>query len=111
MILWHASPWHNLPSIRERGLDPDYATGRLRAVWLHSAALSSLVCSGVALRHGVGIDGICLIAVHVRRRSIRRFRRCLWYCCDVIGPANLLIPRIGLADYQLLSCELEDFGW
>jgi hypothetical protein len=111
MLLWHATPWHSLPSIRETGLDPDYATGRLRAVWLHSPAISSLVVSGVALRHGVGMDGVCLIAVRVRRRSIRRFRRCLWYACDVIPPRDLLIPRLGLASQQIQSRSLDDFTW
>ena len=92
MLLWHATPRFNLPSIRAEGLDPERSRGRLRVVWLHAATLSADLVELVAVRHGVWPDQVALVAVSVPRSRLRRWRRCLWYCAEMIPPARLLVP-------------------
>jgi hypothetical protein len=99
MLLWHATPRCNLDSIERTGLDPDYSRGRLRAVWLHRASQSAALIELVALRHQVDESEVVLIAVHVRRSQLRRFRRCLWYTCSAVPAERLLIPQIYRGDY------------
>ena len=41
MILRHATPTRNLPSILALGLDPQYATGQRKACWLHTPGRSA----------------------------------------------------------------------
>lgn len=91
MLLWHATPARNLTSIRLTGLDPDRSRGRLRVIWLHTQAATPALVKLVATRHGIDLDQVVLIAVSVPRRRVRRFRRCLWYCADIISQDRLLI--------------------
>jgi hypothetical protein len=52
MLLRHATPARNVPSILARGLLCSRSQGKLKAVWLHSPAASSWATLHTVKRHG-----------------------------------------------------------
>lgn len=79
MILYHATPIRNLPSIRTFGLLPSCARNQLhQVVWLHSRSKSDWATWHVADRHGVMPKDVVILRVRVNRSALTRFRRGVW---------------------------------
>src|SRR5439155_2579818 len=79
MILRHATPRRNLPSIKRDGLLCSKSKGRLKVVWLHAPSKSAWATLHVVRRHGGRVEGVVILEVDVPRKWLRRNRRKLWY--------------------------------
>ena len=77
MILYHATPKSNLPSIKAKGLQPRRSKGKIRGVWLHTASKRHWAILHTMKRHKT--DEIALLQVNVSRRDITRKQRGIWY--------------------------------
>jgi hypothetical protein len=88
MLLRHATPLRNLPSILAHGLLCSKSRGKLQAVWLHSPAASTLAALHTIKRHGGRVEGVVILEVHISRRSLRRSRKRLWYSTRDIPPVS-----------------------
>ncbi len=86
MILRHATPRRNLPSIRRGGLLCSKSRGRLPVVWLHAPSKSPWAVLHTVRRHGGRVEGVVIIEVDVRRGWLRRNRKRLWYSTRDIPP-------------------------
>jgi hypothetical protein len=82
----HATPRRNLESILRTVLRPEFARGKLKAVWLHTRARTGWSVRHVADRHGFEEEDIIVLEVLLPRSAVRRARRGIWTCQAVIGP-------------------------
>ena len=78
MLLRHATPARNVPSIRRRGLLTGKSRGRRKVVWLHAPARSCWAVLHVAARHAGVAEAVVVLEIRVPRRWLRRGRRGLW---------------------------------
>lgn len=87
MILFHWTERRNLPSIMATGLDPAYATGGQRVVWLarKPRALGMLDCA--ARTHGVEARRMCLLAVNLPVKDLWK-----WSVQGVYRSPRLISP-------------------
>jgi hypothetical protein len=92
VVVRHATPSKNLPSIFRHGLLTSKSQGKQKAIWLHTAALSGWAVVHTARRHHVAIEGVAILEVRIPRAALRRSRPGLSYCLRDIGP-----ERIGAA--------------
>src|SRR5918911_4587715 len=67
MLLRHATPRRNLPSIGRLGLLCSKSQGRLPVVWLHSPSKSSWATLHTVRRHGGRVEGVVIIELDVPR--------------------------------------------
>jgi hypothetical protein len=79
MLLRHATPRRNLPSINARGLLCAKSKGKLAVVWLHSPAATPWAAWHTYKRHGGRPENIVILELDVPRTWLRRNRRRLWY--------------------------------
>jgi hypothetical protein len=89
MILRHATPARNLNSVLRRGLLCSKSKGRMKVVWLHSAAKSDWAALHTVRRHGGRVEGIVIIEVEVPRAWLRRNRKRLWFSSRDIPPGRI----------------------
>jgi hypothetical protein len=88
MLLRHATPVRNLPRIIQDGLLCAESQGRLKVVWLHSAAKSWWALAHTVKRHGGRIERVAVIELTVPRSWLRKNRKGLWYSVRDIPPAS-----------------------
>jgi hypothetical protein len=86
VLLRHATPLRNLPSIQRHGLLTAKSRGRLKVVWLHAASKSSWAVLHTVKRHGGRVQDVVILEVEVPRSWLRRNRRKLWYSTRDIPP-------------------------
>ncbi len=79
MIFRHATIDGRVPSIQDRGLDPAYATGRMRVVWLHMADRTGWAAAKVAKRHGARLADVVVLDVDVQATEVVRHGKGLYY--------------------------------
>ena len=84
MKLYHATPKSNLDSIRQHGLDPSRANGKVKGVWLHTQSKQSWAILHTMKRHACGIDDVVLLEVNLSRAALSRRWRGLWTCAEKI---------------------------
>jgi hypothetical protein len=89
MILRHATPVRNLPSILKAGLLCSKSQGRLPVVWFASAAKTWWAIAHVVRRHGGRIEQVVVLEVNVPRSWLRRSRRGLWYSVRDVSPQRI----------------------
>ena len=89
MLLRHATPRRNLPSIRCRGLLCSKSKGKLPVVWLHSATATPWAALHTVKRHGGRVEGVVILEVDVPRSWLRRNRRRLWYSVEDIPSGRI----------------------
>ena len=77
MILYHATPKSNLPSIEANGLQPHQSKGKIKGVWLHTESKRHWAILHTQRRHKS--QEIALLQVKVSRRHLTRKQRGLWY--------------------------------
>jgi hypothetical protein len=86
MLLRHATPLRNLPSIQRKGLLCSKSQGKLKVVWLHAPAETSWAVLHTVKRHGGRVEGVLIFEVEVPRGWLRKSRKGLWYCPQDIPP-------------------------
>ena len=81
MVLRHATTRQAWQQIQEQGLLVDRADrqAKIRGVWLHSPAQSAWAVVHTMRKHGVQLEDVVVVEVHVPRSQLRRFKRGLWY--------------------------------
>jgi hypothetical protein len=94
MRLRHATPARNLPSIRARGLLTAMSRGALLAVWLHAPGATAWAIPHTSRRHGVPVEAVVVLEVHVPRSWLRRGRRGLWISFRDIPPDRIVFPAL-----------------
>jgi hypothetical protein len=70
--MYHWTHRSNLASILATGLDPQYARGRLRAVWLCEESRVLWAAAHVAAGHQCEMDSLVLLRVRVDRLTLTR---------------------------------------
>jgi hypothetical protein len=88
MLLRHATPKKNLPSIARLGLLTAKSQGRLPAVWLHAPSKTAWAMLHVVKRHGGRVEDVVIIELDVPRAWLRRSRRRIWHTRRDVGPAR-----------------------
>src|SRR4051812_2558070 len=61
MLLRHATPARNLPSIQRAGLLTSKSQGRLPVVWLHAAGKTPWAALHTVRRHGGRVEDVVII--------------------------------------------------
>ena len=89
MLLRHATPARNLPSIIKAGLLTSKSQGKLPAVWLCSAAKTLWAAAHVVRRHGGRIESVVVLEIDVPRPWLRRSKKGLWYSRYDIPPERI----------------------
>ena len=84
MKLYHATPRKNIDSIKATGIDPDYSTGKIVAVWLHTKSRREWAVLHTQRRHNVGASDIVIIEVEVPREDLRRRYKGIWSTANVV---------------------------
>jgi hypothetical protein len=106
MLLRHATPRKNLPSIKRLGLLTAKSKGRLPAVWLHAPARSAWATLHVVRRHGGRVEQIVIFEIDLPRSWLRRSRKGIWYVRRDVPPARF--RRI--IDFIEVAGQSADFG-
>jgi hypothetical protein len=90
MLLRHATPARNLPSILRAGLLTSKSQGKLPVVWLCSPCKSSWALLHTVKRHGGRVESVVILEISVPRRWLRRSaRKGLWCSPRDIGPERI----------------------
>jgi len=89
MLLRHATPRKNQPSIDELGLLCSKSQGRRKVVWLHTRNKSAWAAIHSVRRHGGRVENVVVLEVCVPRRWLRRSKRGLWYCLFDVPPGRI----------------------
>lgn len=70
--LFHWTPAVNLRSIRRKGLDPAYSTGKRRCIWTCDVSKVAYLRDHIALHHETHPADLILLRVEVTEDQIRR---------------------------------------
>ena len=89
MLLRHATPARNLPSILRLGLLTRHSRGKLPAVWACSLARSWWAVRHVVKRHGGRVERTVVLEIDVPRSWLRRNRKGLWYAPRDLPPGRI----------------------
>ena len=90
MLLRHATPRRNLPSIERLGLLTSKSQGKLPVVWLHAPSKTAWAMLHVVKRHGGRVEDVVVIELDVPRRWLRRSRKRLWNTARDVPPARFI---------------------
>ena len=93
MKVTHATPFVNLDSIFEEGLDPMYAVTESdqKWVWLHTPRHTSWAIPHTCKRKEVPEEEVVVLEVDVPRTWLRSGGRGLWKCPDIIEPERIKV--------------------
>jgi hypothetical protein len=89
MLLRHATPARNLPSIIKAGLLTSKSQGKLPVVWVCCRAKTAWAALHTIRRHGGRAENVVILEIEVPRRWLRRSKRGLWYCPRDIPPERI----------------------
>ena len=90
MLLRHATPKRNLPSIQRSGLLCSKSKGKLAVVWLHCPTKTAWATLHTVKRHGGRVEDVVVLEVEVPRSWLRRSRRGLWHSAGKdVPPARI----------------------
>ena len=84
MKLYHTTLKANLESITENGIDPKYARGPEKVIYLHTRSRTEWAILHIALRYSVSLEDITVIEVTVPRSKLQRGHRGLWTTTETI---------------------------
>ena len=59
-------------------MDPYISEGKEKVIWLHTASKRHWAILHTAKRHGIDLDAIAILEVHVPRGKLKRRWRGLW---------------------------------
>jgi len=89
MLLRHATPRKNLPSIDRLGLLTSKSLGKVKAVWLHAPAKTSWAMLHTVKRHAGKVQDVAVLVLSIPRRWLRKSKRGLWYSTRDVPPARI----------------------
>lgn len=72
MDLFHVTPEHNLYSIERYGIDPSYAVGKLKSVWLIAEPSIAWGLAHVSFRKHVSVDKLAVLRVTAEFLDLKR---------------------------------------
>ena len=98
MQLYHATLASNVANIKAHGLDPALATGKIKAVWLHTRSKHAWAILHTQKRHNVALDQIVIIKVDVKRSDLTRRWRGLWSCAATITQIESITQATAFSD-------------
>jgi len=84
--MYHWTHRSNLASILATGLDPQYARGRLRAVWLCEASRVLWAAAHVSVGHQCEMDSLVLLRVRVDALTLKRT------CWPLVQTSAAVVP-------------------
>lgn len=97
-MLYHWTHVENLRPIEHNGLDPDYAEGRKKCVWLCEYGKIGWALCHIATRHGWEADSMICLQVRMLWADVRRSANDgVYTCAELIHPNKLdaVLYRIG----------------
>ena len=89
MRLYHATLKFNLDSIRDKGIDPSYATGAEKVIWLHTRSRTHWAIAHVQKQHKVHLSEVVILTVNIPRRKLKRRWRGLWTTTQTAQPTQI----------------------
>lgn len=96
--LYHWTTAIAIPSIAESGLDPSYAQGKRKVVWMASEARAMWACSHAAMHQRVSPDQMVCLRVRVSGLTLSRTA---WGGVEVSGriisPSRLTLVEVRMA--------------
>ncbi|HWG41530.1 MAG TPA: hypothetical protein VN688_02005 [Gemmataceae bacterium] len=84
----HVTPRSNLPSIWRLGLQPSFARGAMRVVWVCAPSRRAWSTEHVTDQNGT--DDVVVLRIRVPRSWVRRWRRGIWHCSQPIPAACIV---------------------
>ena len=84
MILYHATLKRNLDSIRKKGINPEFARGAEKVIWLHTRSKTEWAILHTQKRHKCPLDDIAVLSVQIPRSKLTRRWRGIWTTSEVI---------------------------
>ena len=82
----HATPSSRIRSILATGLDPSFATGKLKVCWLHQPRKSKWARTHVSHRHNTPEQQVALLEMRLPLADLRRRSDGVWTCDRIIRP-------------------------
>jgi len=106
LVLFHVTPAENVQSILECGIDPKYATGKMKAAWFVSKQRIEWALIHTSAHHHVQIDELAVCAVMVYGRDMYKFNRPGFYYTyithkiETATPAMFFLHSIGMGEIE-----------
>lgn len=80
MRLFHITPGANINSIAAQGISPEKSRGARKECWYVTRSKVAWAVHHVHIRHGVQVEKIVAIEVHLHRFDVTRRRRGVYTC-------------------------------
>lgn len=97
MLVRHATPRRNLPSIRKGGLKTAKSKGKLKVVWVHTPGRTPWAVLHTEMRHKVQGKDIVVIEIRLPRSALKKRGKGLWYTLKDVATATF-VREIELAE-------------
>ncbi len=98
MRVRHATPRNNVPSINQMGLLTRFATGKMPAIWFHTASLTPWSILHTSTRKGCQAEHVTVLELNVPRSWLRKAGKSgLWYAKRDI-PASCIVRVVPLEE-------------
>jgi len=87
----HATTFSNYVTIAVDGiqLSGSNGTSGRQAIWLHRPEKTAWAIIHTMHRHGVNLDDIIVLELHLERDKVKRHGRGLWYISEDISPSAI----------------------
>lgn len=96
--MYHWTPRVNLRSIMRTGLDPAYATGKRRVVWMGAGKRLMWACAHAALHQRCGLDDMTCIRIRVDGLRLGGTAwRGVKTSATIIPPSRLTVMKVRLS--------------
>ena len=80
---WHCTPFYNLDSVIEKGLDPSYAKSDRKLVWFCEWRGLPHMLAHVSARHSIPVTQLVVIRIRVKEGDYTHHRLTMWYSVSV----------------------------
>jgi hypothetical protein len=90
VILFHVTHRRHMKGIDKNGLLPEKAAGKEKAVWLVTRTFVCWALAHTANKPGRGpINKLVVYRCELKRPQVRRYRRGLYRCFEVVRPIGI----------------------
>ena len=104
-VMFHATHKDNIPSIWDKGLSPEFSTGKLRAVWFTPKIGIQAAIAHAAYRHKWAVDDIVIVAIIVYADTVKYSGNGYFYYSKATCTAQSSVPA---SNYLIESEDFED---